>query len=88
MTVLDVSNNRVTQVKSLESDGYAAIQVTYGTRRATRVVKPQAGHYAKAGAEAGSILKEFRLDPLAPPNSRLVRSSPWNPCSKPASRST
>lgn len=63
VTVLDVSNNRVTQVKSLESDGYAAIQVTYGTRRATRVVKPQAGHYAKAGAEAGSILKEFRLDP-------------------------
>jgi large subunit ribosomal protein L3 len=63
VTVLDVSNNRVTQVKSPETDGYAAIQVAYGTRRASRVAKAQAGHYAKAGAEAGSILKEFRLDP-------------------------
>ncbi len=63
VTVLDVSNNRVTQVKSLETDGYAAVQVAYGTRRATRVTKPEAGHYAKAGVEAGSILKEFRLDP-------------------------
>lgn len=63
VTVLDVSNNRVTQVKSPEVDGYAAVQVTYGSRRASRVTKPQAGHYAKAGAEAGSILKEFRLDP-------------------------
>src|SRR3546814_11775694 len=61
--LLDVSNNRVTQVKSPEIDGYASIQLAYGTRRATRVTKPQAGHYAKAGSEAGSILKEFRLDP-------------------------
>ncbi|HUH60346.1 MAG TPA: 50S ribosomal protein L3 [Candidimonas sp.] len=63
VTVLDVSNNRVTQVKSPEVDGYAAVQLAYGTRRASRVTKPQAGHYAKAGSEAGSILKEFRLDP-------------------------
>ncbi len=63
VTVLDVSNNRVTQVKSVETDGYAAVQVAYGTRRATRVTKAQAGHYAKAGVEAGSIFKEFRLDP-------------------------
>src|SRR5690606_7191459 len=63
VTVLDVSNNRVTQVKSPEVDGYAAVQLTYGTRRATRVNKPAAGHFAKAGTEAGSILKEFRLDP-------------------------
>ncbi|MGE4371011.1 MAG: 50S ribosomal protein L3 [Burkholderiaceae bacterium] len=63
VTVLDVSNNRVTQVKSPETDGYAAVQVAYGTRRATRVNKAQAGHYAKAGVEAGSIMKEFRLDP-------------------------
>src|SRR5690606_10793672 len=63
VTVLDVSNNRVTQVKSIETDGYAAVQVAYGTRRASRVAKPQAGHYAKAGTEAGSVLKEFRLDP-------------------------
>ena len=63
VTVLDVSNNRVTQVKSLETDGYAAVQVAYGSRRATRVTKAQAGHYAKAGVEAGSVIKEFRLDP-------------------------
>lgn len=63
VTVLDVSNNRVTQVKSPEIDGYAAVQVAYGSRRASRVTKPLAGHYAKAGSEAGSILKEFRLDP-------------------------
>ncbi len=63
VTVLDVSNNRVTQVKSPENDGYAAVQVTYGTRRASRVTKPLAGHFAKAGVESGSILKEFRLDP-------------------------
>jgi large subunit ribosomal protein L3 len=61
VTVLDVSNNRVTQIKSPESDGYAAIQVAYGSRRASRVGKPQAGHLAKAGVEAGSILKEFRI---------------------------
>ena len=62
VTVLDVSNNRVTQVKTPEYDGYAAVQVTYGTRRASRVAKPQAGHLAKAGVEAGSFTKEFRLD--------------------------
>ena len=61
VTVLDVSGNRVTQVKTPEIDGYAAVQVTYGTRRASRVVKPQAGHLAKAGVEAGSFTKEFRL---------------------------
>jgi large subunit ribosomal protein L3 len=63
VTVLDVSNNRVTQVKAPESDGYAAVQVTYGTRRASRVAAPQTGHFAKAGVEAGSMLKEFRLAP-------------------------
>jgi large subunit ribosomal protein L3 len=63
VTVLDVSNNRITQVKTPEVDGYAAVQVTYGTRRASRVSKPLAGHFAKAGVESGSFLKEFRLDP-------------------------
>lgn len=63
VTVLDVSNNRVTQIKTPEVDGYAAVQLAYGSRRASRVNKPAAGHYAKAGVEAGSILKEFRLDP-------------------------
>jgi large subunit ribosomal protein L3 len=61
VTVLDVSNNRVTQIKSPDSDGYSAIQVAYGSRRASRVAKPLAGHLAKAGVEAGSILKEFRV---------------------------
>ena len=61
VTVLDVSNNRVTQIKTPDTDGYAAVQVAYGTRRASRVAKPQAGHLAKAGVEAGSILKEFRV---------------------------
>ena len=63
VTVLVVSNNRVTQVKTPEVDGYAAVQLAYGSRRASRVNKPAVGHYAKAGVEAGSILKEFRLDP-------------------------
>ncbi|TAN28806.1 MAG: 50S ribosomal protein L3 [Castellaniella sp.] len=63
VTVLDVSNNRVAQVKTPEIDGYAAVQLAYGTRRATRVTKALAGHFAKAGVEAGSTLKEFRLDP-------------------------
>lgn len=63
VTVLDVSNNRVAQVKSSDVDGYAAVQLAYGTRRASRVSKPAAGHYAKAGIEAPSILREFRLDP-------------------------
>ena len=59
VTVLDVANNRVTQIKTPETDGYAAVQVTYGKRRASRVTKPQAGHLAKAGVEAGVVLKEF-----------------------------
>ena len=59
VTVLDVANNRVTQVKTPEIDGYSAVQVTFGKRRASRVVKPMAGHLAKAGVEAGELLKEF-----------------------------
>lgn len=61
VTVLDVSNNRVTQVKTTETDGYNALQVAYGTRKASRVNKPEAGHLAKAGVEAGEVLKEFRV---------------------------
>ena len=61
VTVLDVSDNRVTQVKTAEKDGYAAVQVAFGKRRATRVNKTLAGHLAKAAVEAGSVLKEFRL---------------------------
>lgn len=61
VTVLDVSNNRVTQIKTLENDGYAAIQVAFGKRRASRVNKPAAGHLAKAAVEAGEVLREFRI---------------------------
>ena len=60
VTVLDVSDNRVTQIKSAEKDGYAAVQVAFGKRRASRVNKAIAGHLAKAGVEAGHTLREFR----------------------------
>src|SRR5438128_9044222 len=63
VTVLDVANNRVTQIKTPGADGYAAVQVTYGKRRASRVNKAAAGHLAKAGVEAGQILTEFRIGP-------------------------
>jgi large subunit ribosomal protein L3 len=63
VTVIDVSNNRVTQVKSVDTDGYTGVQVAFGARKASRVIKPAAGHLAKAGVEAGTILKEFRVTP-------------------------
>jgi large subunit ribosomal protein L3 len=62
VTVLDVSNNRVTQVKTVDVDGYTAVQVAYGSRKPSRVAKPVAGHYSKAGVEAGSLMGEFRVD--------------------------
>lgn len=62
VTVLSVEPNRVTQVKTVENDGYRALQVTTGARRASRVTRPMAGHFAKAGTEAGRNLWEFRLD--------------------------
>lgn len=62
VTVIEVQPNRITQKKTLESDGYRALQVTTGTRRANRVTKPLAGHFAKAGVEAGRGLWEFRLE--------------------------
>ncbi len=61
VTVIEVEANRITQLKTLESDGYRAVQVTVGNRRPSRVTKAQAGHYAKAGVEAGRGLWEFRL---------------------------
>jgi large subunit ribosomal protein L3 len=63
VTVLDVSNNRVTQIKTADIDGYAAVQVTFGARRPRRVGKAMAGHFARAGVEAGHVLKEFRVTP-------------------------
>ena len=62
VTVVEVSPNRVTQIKELDSDGYRAIQVTAGNRKASRVSKPEAGHFAKASVQAGSGLWEFRLE--------------------------
>ncbi|RTZ71618.1 MAG: 50S ribosomal protein L3 [Gammaproteobacteria bacterium] len=62
VTVVQVEPNRVTQVRTPEVDGYQAIQVTVGKRKASRVNKPMAGHFAKAGVEAGRGLWEFRLD--------------------------
>jgi len=62
VTVVEVGDNRVTQIKTDETDGYTAVQVTFGTRRASRVTKPLAGHLAKAGVEAGEVIKEFRID--------------------------
>jgi large subunit ribosomal protein L3 len=62
VTVVEVEPNRITQVKNAETDGYNAIQVAVGSRRASRVTKPQKGHYEKAQSEAGSILVELRND--------------------------
>jgi large subunit ribosomal protein L3 len=62
VTVLDVSNNRIAQIKTSETDGYHAIQVAFGTKKASRVNKATAMHFAKAGVEAGQVLKEFRVE--------------------------
>lgn len=61
VTVIEADPNRITQLKSLESDGYAAVQVTFGNKKASRVSKPKAGHFAKAGVDAGRGQLEFRL---------------------------
>lgn len=65
VTVVEVQPNRVTQIKTPEMDGYSAIQVTMGSRRASRVSKAMAGHYAKANTEAGEGLWEFRTEDLS-----------------------
>lgn len=62
VTVIDVSNNRVTQIKNKEIDGYSSIQLSFGQKRTNRMSKSLAGHYSKASVEAGSILREFRID--------------------------
>lgn len=61
VSVIEVTPNRVTQIKTLENDGYRGLQVTTGTRRASRITKQQAGHFAKAGVAAGRGVWEFRL---------------------------
>jgi large subunit ribosomal protein L3 len=62
VTVLEITPNRVTQIKSPDSDGYSALQIAHGARRASRVTKALAGHYAKAGVVAGSGIREFTVD--------------------------
>jgi large subunit ribosomal protein L3 len=62
VTVLEVAPNRITQVKTAEADGYSALQVTYGEKKASRVSKPESGHFAKANVEAGRGLLEFRTE--------------------------
>lgn len=62
VTVIEVQPNRVTQLKTEATDGYRAVQVTMGERRPSRVTKPQAGHFARAGVTAGEVLREFRLE--------------------------
>lgn len=62
VTVIEVSPNRITQIKTLENDGYEAIQVTAGEKKANHLTKPEAGHFAKAGVAPGEGLWEFRLD--------------------------
>ena len=61
VSVIEVASNVVSQVKSVEKDGYRAIQIAYDKKSNSKVSKPQAGHFAKAGVEAGKLLKEFRL---------------------------
>lgn len=74
VTVLEVSTNYVAQKKSEMTDGYNAVQVSFGSKKANRVNKPQAGHFAKAGVEAGRGLLEFRVD-----ESRLQELQVGNP---------
>ena len=62
VTVIEVMPNRITQIRTPEVDGYSAVQVCTGTRKASRITHPQAGHFAKAGVDGGRLLAEFRLD--------------------------
>ncbi|WMY95850.1 MAG: 50S ribosomal protein L3 [Arsenophonus sp.] len=62
VTVIQIENNRVTQIKSLDKDGYNAIQVTTGSKKSSRLKKSEIGHFMKAGVEAGRILREFQTN--------------------------
>jgi len=84
VTVLDVSNNRVSQVKTVENDGYVALQVVFGARKASRVTKPEAGHLAKAGVEAGEFVKEFRVPAEVAAEYKAGATIAPAPCSRPA----
>ena len=62
VTVIEIIPNRVTQIKTNDTDGYAAVQITTGSKKSSRIDKAMTGHFAKAGVEAGSIVREFRLE--------------------------
>lgn len=62
VTVIEVAPNRVTQIRSLEVDGYSAVQVTAGSRKAKHLTKAQAGHFAKVSVDAGRVVREYRLN--------------------------
>ena len=72
VTVVDVSNNRVTQIKSQETDGYVALQVTFGSRKASRVNKPEAGHLAKAVSKQAKSSRNSALPPIPQVSTRLA----------------
>lgn len=65
VTVIEIENNKVTQVKTVATDGYDAIQVTTGTKKISRLNKPEKGHFEKSGVQAGRLLREFRVDNIA-----------------------
>ena len=71
VTVVDVSDNRIAQIKTIEHDGYSSVQVAFGSRRASRVNKAAAGHLAKAGVVAGRVLREFKVSPSELANLKL-----------------
>jgi large subunit ribosomal protein L3 len=71
VTVINVANNRITQIKTVVADGYSSIQLAFGDRRASRVRKSQIGHLAKAGVKAGSVYREFRTESPLPDELQL-----------------
>ncbi|OGT44792.1 MAG: 50S ribosomal protein L3 [Gammaproteobacteria bacterium RIFCSPHIGHO2_12_FULL_38_11] len=71
VTVIEIIPNRVTQIKNNEIDGYSAVQITTGSKKPSRVNKAMAGHFAKAGVEAGNIIREFRVDASTLSNIKL-----------------
>ena len=79
VTVIEVTPNRVTQIKTVGVDGYRALQVTSGAKKAARVTKALAGHYAKAGVAAGDTIKEFRLQEDEMPDAKIGdKTFPFN----------
>ena len=88
VTVIDVSDNRVTQIKTAETDGYAAVQVAFGKRRATRINKALAGHLAKAGVEAGHTLRNSAPSRRSRANLKAGAKLDIGASSRPAREST